>query len=120
MAVTGEDFIDSAKSAIGIICTEFPLFSVTRLITNLLVFWGIIISVGLPCVVAFLWVGLNEDTKNDAGWVIMLVIIGSIMVSGMVYSVLVESVSSVFIFYCFDKRFRDLGYQCHNMPPEIN
>lgn len=28
--------------------------------------------------------------------------------------------SSVFIFYCFDRRFRELGYPCHNMPAEIN
>lgn len=59
MAVTGEDFIDSAKTAIGIICDDFPLFSVTRLISNLLVFWGVIVSVGIPCVVAYVWVGLN-------------------------------------------------------------
>lgn len=92
----------------------------TRLISNLLVFWGIIISVGIPCVIAYLWVGLKESTKNDAGWVIALVAFGSIMISGMIYSILVESVSSVFIFYCFDRRFKELGYPCHNMPPEIN
>jgi len=120
MAVTGEDFIDSAKTAIGIICDDLPLFSVTRLITNLLVFWGVIISVGIPCVIAYLWVGLNNSTKDDVGWVIVLVAFGSIMISGMIYSILVESVSSVFIFYCFDRRFRELGYACHNMPPEIN
>jgi hypothetical protein len=42
------------------------------------------------------------------------------MISAMIYSILVESVSSVFIFYCFDRRFRELGYPCHNMPQEIN
>lgn len=93
------------------------MFQVTRLITNLLVFWGVIISVGIPCVVAYLWVGLNDKTKDDTAWVILLVAFGSIMISGMIYSVLVESVSSVFIFYCFDRRFKDLGYPCHNMPP---
>ena len=72
MAVTGEDFIESAKTAIGIICSDMPLFSVTRLISNLLVFWGVIISVGIPCVVAYLWVGLSDKTKDDAGWVIAL------------------------------------------------
>ena len=120
MAVTGEDFIDSAKTAIGIICSDLPLFSVSRLITNLLVFWGIIISVGIPCVISYLWVGLNEKTKDDVGWVIILVAFGSIMISGMIFSILVESVSSVFIFYCFDRRFKELGYPCHNMPNEIN
>jgi hypothetical protein len=120
MAVTGEDFIDSAKTAIGIICQDLPLFSITRLITNLLVFWGVIISVGIPCIVAYLWVGLNEQTKNDTGLVILIVALASIMISGMIFSVLVESVSSVFVFYCFDRRFKELGYSCHNMPAEIN
>jgi len=59
MAVTGEDFIDSAKTAIGIICNDFPLFSVARLITNLLVFWGAILSIGIPSIIAYLWVGLK-------------------------------------------------------------
>jgi hypothetical protein len=59
MAVTGEDFIDSAKTAIGIICSDLPLFSISRLITNLLVFWGVILSVGIPSVMAYLWVGTN-------------------------------------------------------------
>lgn len=58
--------------------------------------------------------------SDDAGWVIAVVTLASIMISGMIYSVLVESVSSVFIFYCFDKRFRDLGFETHNMPLEIN
>lgn len=120
MAVTGEDFIDSAKTAIGIVCSDLPLFSVTRIITNLLVFWGTIISVGIPCIFAFLWVGLNKDTENDAALVIVIVGFASIMISGMIYSVLVESVSSVFIFYLFDRRFKELGYQSHNMPAEIN
>lgn len=46
--------------------------------------------------------------------------VASIMISGMIYSILVESVSAVFIFYCFDRRFKELGYQSHNMPVEIN
>lgn len=120
MAVTGEDFINSAKTAIGIICSDLPLFSVTRLITNLLVFWGVIISVGIPCVLAYLWVGLNKQTEDDVGLVIIIVALASIMISGMIYSILVESVSSVFIFYCFDRRFKELGYASHNMPNEIN
>lgn len=106
MAVTGEDFIDSAKTAIGIVCSDLPLFSVTRLITNLLVFWGTIISVGIPCVLAYLWVGLNDKTKDDAALVILIVALASIMISGMIFSILVESVSSVFIFYLFDRRFK--------------
>lgn len=65
-------------------------------------------------------VGLDDKTKDDAGLVILIVALASIMISGMIYSILVESVSSVFIFYLFDRRFKELGYSSHNMPAEIN
>jgi hypothetical protein len=86
----------------------------------LLVFWGVILSVGVPLVISYLWVGLDNSTKNDAGMVMVIVAFTSIMVSGMVFSILVESVSSVFIFYCFDRRFRELGLESHNMPDDIS
>ena len=41
------------------------------------------------------------------------------MVSSLVLSILVEAMSAVFIFYCFDTKFRELGYGGHNMPHEI-
>ena len=45
--VTGESYIESARTTIGILCSDLPLFSISRLISNLLVFWGVILSVGI-------------------------------------------------------------------------
>lgn len=42
------------------------------------------------------------------------------MVSILVFSVLTEAISSVFIFYCFDVKFKEMGYGSNNMPAEIN
>ena len=120
MAVTGENFIDSAKSTIGIICSEFPLFTISRFITSLLVFWGVIISVGIPTVLGIVWMNNVEFGPEYMGSVVLMIILSSILLSGMIFSILVESVSSVFVFYCFDKRFRELGFESHNMPAEIN
>jgi hypothetical protein len=50
----------------------------------------------------------------------IITVLGSIMISTLVFSVLVEAVSSVFIFYCFDVKFKEMGYSSHNMPVEIN
>lgn len=119
MAVTGQDFINSAKTAIGIVCSDLPLFLVSRLITNFLVFWGITISVAVSCVVAYLWVGVDQNLNNYAILVIVMVGLSSVKLSIIIYAVLVESISSVFIYYLFDTRFKQLGIPCHNMPIEI-
>lgn len=66
------------------------------------------------------WLMMQASTSSsDILNVILLIVVGSIVVSSLVLSVLVEAMSSVFIFYCFDVRFRELGYGSHNMPPEI-
>jgi hypothetical protein len=66
------------------------------------------------------WTENVEFGPDNVGSVVLMIILGSILLSGMVFSILVESVSSVFVFYCFDKRFRELGFESHNMPAEIN
>ena len=86
----------------------------------MLVFWGVILSVGIPTVIGYIWIDSYTDGADSVGTALLVIIFASIMLSGMIYSVLVESVSSVFIFYCFDRRFKQLGYQSHNMPNEIN
>jgi hypothetical protein len=119
MAVTGESYIESAKTTIGILCSDLPLFAISRLISNLLVFWGVILSVGIPSVIGYVWVDSYPEGADSVGTALLIIIFASIMLSGMIYSILVESVSSVFIFYCFDRRFKELGYESHNMPNEI-
>lgn len=61
-----------------------------------------------------------DGATGDVIWVLFIIIFASIMISGMVLSILAESVSCVFVFYLFDRKFRDLGFQAHNMPDDIN
>ena len=47
MSVTGENYINSAKTTIGILSRFLGLLNVADIITGLLVFWGIVIIAGL-------------------------------------------------------------------------
>ena len=54
MAVTGEDYIESAKSAISIIFNNFFLFYIIDMVSGLVKFAGIIFICALPGIVGFL------------------------------------------------------------------
>lgn len=56
MSVTGENYINSAKTTIGILSRFLGLMSVSDIITGLLVFWGVIIITGLTAVISYYWV----------------------------------------------------------------
>lgn len=54
MSITGESYIDGAKSTMGLLWKELGLMSITNIICNFLVIWGLIISVGIPCIITYL------------------------------------------------------------------
>ena len=54
MSVTGEGYIDSAKSAIAIILGNFPLFYIVDMIGTVVSLLGIIFIVGLPTLIGYL------------------------------------------------------------------
>ena len=120
MSVTGEDYINSAKSTIGILSRFLGLMSVSDIITGLLVFWGVVLITGVTSVISYFWLDSKHLSSDVMTWLMIITVLGSIMISSLVFSVLVEAVSSVFIFYCFDVRFKELGYNSNNMPQEIN
>jgi len=94
--------------------------SVTDIISNLLIFWGVVIITGVTAIISYFWLDSKGLDGNDMAMIMVICIFGSIFVSTMLFSVLIEAISSVFIFYCFDVKFKELGYSSHNMPPEIN
>lgn len=120
MSVTGENYINSAKTTIGILSRFLGLMSVSDIITGLLVFWGIVLITGVTSFISYFWLDSRNLGSDVMAMLMVVTILGSIMVSSLVFSVLVEAVSSVFIFYCFDVRFKELGYSSNNMPNEIN
>lgn len=95
--------------------------SVSDIISGLLIFWGVVIIAGVSGIISYFWLASKTDlTGGDMAMLMIVIVLGSIMVSSLIFSVLIESISSVFIFYCFDVRFRELGYASNNMPNEIN
>jgi len=94
--------------------------SVTDIISGLLMFWGIVLISGLTGVISYFWLKGNDLSSGDMAMVMIITICGSIIVSSLIFSVLIEAISSVFIFYCFDVKFKEMGYSSHNMPEEIN
>ena len=58
MAVTGESYVDSAKSTISLVFDNFTLFVVVDIMSSLLSFAGILMICGLPAIVGYFM--LNE------------------------------------------------------------
>lgn len=78
--------------------------SITNLICNFLVLWGLILSVGIPCLVTYGLLSTKTDiTDNDKSTAIILVAVCSILVSTVIFQIIVESVSCIFIYYSMDK-----------------
>ncbi len=92
--------------------------AVSDFITGLIVFWGVIIISVISGLISYLW--LNNERDEEKVITIIVCVIGSALISSMVFSVLTEAVSSVFIFYCFDTKFKEMGSSNNNMPAEIS
>lgn len=89
MAVTGEDYIDSAKSAISLIFDNFVLFYLIDMVSNLVKLAGIVFVSAIPGIIGYFLLKAtaeNPDDKNfmTVGTVIIVVIsmiIGAIFMS---------------------------------------
>jgi len=88
MSVTGENFIDSTKTATGIISRFYSLMSITKIINGLLVFWGVIIAAGIAGIIYYLWQDSSYLPVDLFILVMFIAIFGSIMISSMIISVL--------------------------------
>jgi hypothetical protein len=60
MSVTGQKFIDSAKTTIGILSRFFGLMSVANFVAGLLTFWGVFIVTVIIFVGSNLWFVLYD------------------------------------------------------------
>ena len=63
MALTGEGYIEGAKSTMGLLWKELGLLNITNIICNFLVFWGLILSVGIPAILTYFMMSVRA--KND-------------------------------------------------------
>jgi hypothetical protein len=121
MAVTGENYINSAKTALSLILDNFGLFYIVELITDLVSFFGVLITVGVPTLVGFLLVRYqNNATVDISSYAAVAIFFLSILVSGGIVTLIGEALSCVFIFFCFDRKFKNLGIIIPNSPPAVH
>ena len=60
----------------------------------------------------------GEDIQA-AIWAGVIILLLASIISSVIIGMLDEALSAIFIFYCFDKKFREMGMQVNNVPEEI-
>ena len=60
----------------------------------------------------------GEDV-SAAIWTGVIILLLASIISSVIIGMLDEALSSIFIFYCFDKKFHEMGMQVNNVPEEI-
>lgn len=58
-----------------------------------------------------------ESDVNAAIWGGVLILLLASIVSSVIIGMLDEALSCIFIFYCFDKKFHEMGISVNNVPP---
>lgn len=89
MAVTGESYIDSAKSTISIILNNFWLFIIIDTISSLLKVTGILFICSVPAIVGFFLLRATAQNEDDGAYIaigtiviiLIAIVIGSIFLS---------------------------------------
>lgn len=83
-------------------------------------FFGVLVCVGIPTLVGFLIIKYGRDASEyEASYATVSIFFLSILMSGIIISMVPEVLSCVFIFYCFDKKFKSMGIFVPNSPPAI-
>lgn len=77
---------------------------------RLLVFWGVIFSIVTP------FIGLILVDREGALQLTTVLPFLTANAVGLLLTVLSECLSCVVMFYCMDKRFKEMGYATHRMP----
>lgn len=120
MTVTGESYINSAKTALSLIFENFGVFYIVDFFSDLINFFGILVSVGIPTLVGFLIIRYGREASTyQASYAAVAIFFMSILIAGLIITMIGEAMSCVFIFYCFDKKFRSMGIVVPNSPPAI-
>jgi hypothetical protein len=108
MSYTGEQFIDSAKTAGVVIFSNAGLFVVLDSVNAFIFFTGLLFTtlvptlISIPLVKAF---GIAHDVTAVA----LLVFLVSLLVSCIFLCSLTEALMSIYVFYCFDRRLQTYG-----------
>lgn len=122
MAVTGENYVDSAKSTISLIFDNLSLFIILDYFSN---FYNLFTTFFIGLVPAFIGAGIiykTYDPQTDpqiltyAIWGGIIIFLLSIVISSIVIGMMIQALSCIYVFYCFDQKFRGMGIQVNNVP----
>lgn len=87
MSVTGESYINSAKSAFSLIFENLGLFWVVDFISDLVKFFGILVCVGIPTLTGFLIIKYGRDANEyETSYATVSIFFLSILISGIIIS----------------------------------
>jgi hypothetical protein len=119
MALTGENFINSAKTALGLIFNNFPLFWIVDFIADFIQFYSLILCILAPALLGGAIIWKQEGLEGTAAIGGVIIFLLSWIVTSVILGILYEALSAVFILFCFDKKLRSRGFTNGRMPEEI-
>jgi hypothetical protein len=121
MALTGEGYISSARTALAVIFKDFPLFYITNGMADLIKIGGVIFVAGIPTLLSFLLIHVvypQDIAKHSYEITIFLLLIFLIGMALSYYFIFFITIAQacVFFFLCLDRRYRDIGVTIANTP----
>lgn len=78
-----------------------------------------IICVLFPSFIGGIIIYNVESNMTAAIWGGVIILLLASIISSVIIGMLDEALSCIFIFYCFDKKFHEMGIQVNNVPEEI-
>lgn len=118
MAVTGESYCDSAKSAAYVLFDSLGLYAAVSVISNLVMVGGVVMAVGLPTIIGILYCKKNyTPTDTELDHLGLILFFGTIILVAFIIGTLCEALNAVFVFYCLDLRLNECG--CVMATPDV-
>lgn len=123
MAMTGQGYIASAKTAGLLIFNDVALFATVDIISGFLFYGGIIFCVGIPTILSVV-ILLYTPAFSSIPFLLILYMVITVLLFSLIIgmgfiSTFTDALSSVFLFYCMDKKLMEYGVTTGNCPEEI-
>lgn len=118
MAVTGENYCDSAKTAAYILFDSLGLYAAVSVISNLVMVGGVVLAVGIPTIVGLLYCKkVYQPTDTELDHLGLLLFFGSIILVVFIIGTLCEALNAIYVFHCLDLRLNECG--CVMPTPDV-
>lgn len=119
-SITGENYIDSAKSAIGLIFDNIGVFMIVDFFVDFMEIYATIFAVLIP---AFIGGGIiysiespSENSITFAVYGGIIILLLALLMSNVILGMMEEVLASIFIFYSLDMKLKRMGVKVDNIP----